>query len=191
MSQRCCGQYSICLQAEHYFLWFCIKNEMKGSYGPFHTATYISTYAMFHSHRWQGSQLYHHGPDPRASPYCLETTGVQAPSLYIPQLCACFVPDGARNESDLNPVFLGPGRTTSSAAWDSLCCRASVHQDGPGMLGTSAAQPCQQMGLVPSHKRPGHGEGWSHCDLWFECCQEPEAHKARLSRSTDAATASS
>ncbi|PKU46405.1 hypothetical protein llap_3293 [Limosa lapponica baueri] len=45
------------------------------------------------------------------------------------------------------------------------------------------------MGLTPSQKRSGHGGRWLHRDQWFECCQEPEALRARLSRSTDAATA--
>ena len=66
----------------------------------------MSTYAMFRSHKRQGSQLHHHGPDPRASPHCLETKGVQAPSLYIPQPRTCSILDGARNVSDLNPAFL-------------------------------------------------------------------------------------
>lgn len=88
------------------------------------------------------------------------------------------------------PSFLGPGRTIPSAAWALLCCRAKVHQVGPGTLGTSTGHHCQEMGLAPSQKRSGHGGGgWLHRDQWFECCWEPEAHRAPLSHSTDTAIA--
>lgn len=79
--------------------------------------------------------------------------------------------------------LLGSGRTMSSAAWDLLCCRANVDQDGLRTLGISAAQPCKHRSLVPSQRRSGHGGGWPHCDQWFQRCQEPEDDRARPSRS--------
>lgn len=120
--------YSICLQAEHYFLWFCTKQGAKGSYGPIHTPTNISMYAVFHR-----AHSYTTTGQSQELPQSLKTKGV-------PQPCAASILDDARNMPDLNTVFRR----------NILCCLGLTLLQGQHpprclrVLGITAASPASR-----------------------------------------------